>query len=126
MKPKFNFGLAGALLLLCALAIAVFRVFKELSWVSYLVVLIVYGAVSLVTALWYVFYNRGIIGTKATDDILPPNLSKEQKAEILAEIEGRRKNSKWAMLVLIPMIATFFFEAIDVYMLQGILSKFGK
>ena len=126
MKPKFNFGLAGALLLLCALAIAVFRVMKELGWLTYLIVLIIYGAVSLVVALWYVFYNRGLIGKKVTDDLLPPTMPKEQRDIFISEINRRRQKSKWAMLVLIPMIATFFFEAIEIYMLPSLFSSFGK
>ena len=126
MKPKFNFGLAGALLLLCALAIAVFRVLKELGWVSYLVVLIVYGVISLVMGLWYVIYNRGFVGKKITDDMLPVEWTKEEKDNFLNDLTERRKKSKWMMLVIIPMIATFLFEAVDVYMLDSIRSLFVK
>lgn len=126
MKPKFNFGLAGALLLLCALAIAVFRVFKELGWVSYLVVLIVYGVISLVMGLWYVIRNRGFVGKKITEDMLPSEWDEEEKENFLNDLNERRKKSKWMMLVIIPMIATFLFEAVDVYMLDSIRSLFVK
>ena len=100
-------------------------IMKDLGWLTYLVVITAYGVVSLVTGIWYVVYNRGFIGKKISKEMLPAEWSNEKKDSFIEECAERRKNSKWAMLVLIPIIAAFFYEAISIYMLDGIRSSLG-
>lgn len=126
MKPKFNFRLAGGLVCLTLLAILIFRAMKELSVGAYITVIAVYSAVTLAAAVWYILYNRGLAGTKLTSDMLPKDWSAEQKKEFMDDYTARRQKSKKALLILVPMIATFFLEVLDIYVLQGILSYLQK
>ena len=123
MKSKFNLRLAGGLLLLSILAIVIFRTAKEINLVSYVAAIILYSVVTLVTALWYISVNRGLVGTKVTYDLLPKEWSEEDKKTFMDDYFARKAKSKKLLIILVPMIATFFFEAIDIYFIQGILAN---
>jgi hypothetical protein len=125
MKPRFNFRLAGGLLGLSALAIIIFRIMKEISLQAYIAAIVIYSVVSLFAALKYISINQGILG-KISYENLPSEWSEEQKEEFLKDRRERRQRSKWALILLTPMIATFFFEALDIYVLQGIIQKLGS
>ena len=126
MKPRFNFKLAGGLLALTLLAIVIFRTAKEISVASYIAVTVIYSLVTLVTALWYISLNRGLMGVSLTPELLPKEWSEEQKNAFIEDCKKRREKSKKLLIILIPMIATFFFEAIDIYFLRGIIERFTK
>ena len=126
MKRKFNFALAGGMLCLSLLAILIFRTAKELSVEAYIAVLVLYSVTALTSAVWYITVNRGFLGTRITSDMLPKEWSTEQKDAFIQDLENRRKSSKKALIILIPMIAAFFFEALDIYFLQNILSLIKK
>lgn len=126
MKPRFNFGLAGGLLALSILAIVIFRTAKEISIGSYVAVIAIYSLVTLVTALWYISCNRGLVGTKLTYDLLPAEWSEVQKKEFMDDYYRRKAKSKKLLIILVPMIATFFFEVIDIYFIQGIFANILK
>ena len=93
---------------------------------AYITVIAVYSAVTLAAAVWYILYNRGLAGTKLTSDMLPKDWSAEQKKEFMDDYTASRQKSKKALLILVPMIATFFLEVLDIYVLQGILSYLQK
>ena len=124
MKPRFNLKRAAGLLLLSLLAIVIFRTVKEISLTAYVVIIAVYSLITLVAALWYISCNKGLVGTKVTPDLLPESWSEEEKEAFMAEYRERREKSKKLLVILLPMIATFFFEAIDIYFLQGFIAKF--
>ena len=124
MKPRFNLKRAAGLLLLSLLAIVIFRTVKEISLTAYVVIIAVYSLITLVAALWYISCNKGLVGTKVTPDLLPESWSEEEKEAFMADYRERREKSKKLLVILLPMIATFFFEAIDIYFLQGFIAKF--
>lgn len=126
MKPKFNFKLAGGLILLSILAIVIFRTAKELSLTAYVVAIAVYSIATLAAALRYIALNRGLVGARITYDLLPAEWSEEQKKAFMDDYAERREKSKKMLIILVPMIATFFFEAIDVYFLRDLLEKLQK
>jgi len=126
MKQKFKFGLAGGLLLLSIVAIAIFRTAKEISLASYIAVIIIYSAVTLAVSLRYIYLNRGLVGTAVTYDLLPNEWSEEEKKAFMDDFYARKAKSKKLLIILIPMIATFFFEIIDVYFLENILENLKK
>ena len=126
MKQKFNFGLAGGLLLLSIVAIAIFRTAKEISLASYIAVIIIYSAVTLAVSLRYIYLNRGLVGTAVTYDLLPNEWSEEEKKAFMDDFYARKAKSKKLLIILIPMIATFFFEIIDIYFLENILENLKK
>ena len=122
MKPRFNLKRAGGLLLLSLLAIVIFRTVKEISLGAYVVIIALYSLITLVAALLYISCNKGLVGTKVTPDLLPESWSEEEKSVFMADYRERKEKSKKLLVILLPMIATFFFEAIDIYFLQGILA----
>lgn len=126
MKSKFNFGLAGGLLLLSILAIVIFRTAKEISLAAYIAAIVLYSVVTLVAALCYISINRGLVGTKVTYDLLPSEWSEDEKKAFMDDYAARKVKSKKLLIILVPMIATFFFEAIDIYFIQGILANIIK
>ena len=122
MKPRFNFGLAGGMLALSVLAILIFRTMKEISWQAYVAAIVIYSVLILAAALWYISYNRGVLG-KISPEMLPTEWDEGQKKSFMDEYYERRKNSKWALMLLVPLIATFFFEILDITLLRPILEK---
>lgn len=126
MKPKFNFKLAGGLLVLSLLAVVIFRTAKEFSLSAYVAVIAVYSVLTLAAAIWYISLNRGLINHRLTADMLPKEWSDEQKKSFMADYASRREKSKKALIILVPMIATFFVEVVDIYFIKGILSNIIK
>ena len=119
---RFNYKLALTLAALIIVFIAVFRLLKLYD--LYLVAVILYTAVTLGVAIYYIIYNRGVISGKVTPDMLPAEWSAEQKQAMIDDIAARRKKSKWALLILIPMIFVFALELLELYFFPLILSLF--
>ena len=126
MKRRFNFGLAGGLLCLSLLAILIFRTAKELSLGAYIAVIAIYSVITLAAAIWFITVNRGVLSSRITSDMLPAEWSTEQKKAFMDDLAARRKRSKKALIILIPMIAAFFFEVLDIYLLQNLLQILKK
>ena len=126
MKPKFNFKLAGGLLILSLLATVIFRTAKEFSLSAYVAVIAVYSVLTLAAAIWYISLNRGLINYRLTADMLPKEWSDEKKKAFMADHAVRKEESKKALIILVPMIAAFFVEVIDIYFIKGILQNIIK
>ena len=123
---KFNVRLALTLSGLVIAALALFKLLKNLD--LYLFAVILYTAATLAVALWYIIYNKGNVSGKVTPDMLPPEWDTARKQAFLDDLATRRKKSKWALLVLIPMIAVFGFEMLELYVvppLGAILASLG-
>ena len=110
---RCNVRLALTLSALVIIALAAFKLLKNLD--LYLFAVILYTAITLVTALWYIIYNKGNVSGKVTPDMLPAEWSADQKQGFLDDLAARRKKSKWALLILIPMIVVFGFEMLELY-----------
>ena len=126
MKPKFNFKLAGGLLILSLLATVIFRTAKEFSLSAYVAVIAIYSVLTLAAAIWYISLNRGLINYRLTADMLPKEWSDEKKKAFMADHAVRKEKSKKALIILVPMIAAFFVEVIDIYFIKGILQNIIK
>ena len=123
MNRKFNFKLASGLILLSILAIAIFRTVKQISLSAYITAIIIYTAITLAAALCYISQNRGLITVEVTYDLLPNEWSEEEKKAFMEDYRARKEKSKKLLVILLPMIATFFFEILDIYLLGEIISK---
>lgn len=119
---RFNFKLALTLAALIIVFIAVFRLLKLYD--LYLVAIVIYTAVTLAAAIYYIVYNRGVLSGKVTPDMLPAEWSAEQKQAMIDDIAARQKRSKWVLLILIPMIFVFGFELLELYFFPLITSLF--
>ena len=126
MNRKFNFKLASGLILLSILAIAIFRTVKQISLSAYITAIIIYTAITLAAALCYISQNRGLITVEVTYDLLPNEWSEEEKKAFMEDYRARKEKSKKLLVILLPMIATFFFEILDIYLLGEIISKISK
>ncbi len=83
-----------------------------------LVISFIYGGITLAVALYYIIYNRGIIGKLPSCDELPVTWDKVTREAFLEDLRTRRKKSKWAMTILIPMIFVFGYKMLDITILS--------
>ena len=117
IKPtlsRFNFRLVISLAVSIIFFLGIFLVVWELGHA--LVISIVYGVISLVTALWYIIYNKGMIGKLPSAEQLPMTWDKQMRENFISDLEQRRAKSKRAMLILVPMIFTFCYKILDIYL----------
>lgn len=89
-----------------------------------LIISAIYGVITLAVALYYIIYNRGTIGKLPTYEMLPVTWDKAKREEFLADLRTRRERSRWAMLILIPMIVVFGYKALEITFLSRLLSLF--
>ncbi len=110
---RVNLRLVSALAALIIVFIAVFRLLKLYD--LYIFAIVLYTAVTLAVAIYYIIYNKGVISGTVTPEMLPPEWSTEQKQAMIDDLAQRRKKSKWALLILIPMMLVFAFELLELY-----------
>lgn len=123
---RFNVRLALTLSALIIAFLALFKLLKNLD--MYLFAVVLYSAVTLAVALWYIIYNKGNVSGKVTPDMLPAEWNADQKQSFLDDLAARRKKSKWALLILIPMIVVFGFEMLELYIfppMSALLASLG-
>jgi len=110
---RFNIKLVVTLASLIIIFLSVFRLLKTFD--LYIPAIILYSAITLGVAFYYIIYNRGNISGKVTPDMLPLDWSADKKQAFIDDLAERRKKSKWALLILIPMIIVFGFEILELY-----------
>lgn len=119
------------LVLLIVNTILFFSVYRVLLYVattvqtlylSYLV-MIGYAALLVGFTLAYLIYNRFLYRKGLTKDDLNPAWTEEQKEAFLADGEEHLEKSKWMMLVILPLIFTFLCDALDLFIIEGVLKK---
>ena len=59
--------------------------------------------------------NKGVVGRLPTAEDLPATWDKRKREEFLTDLKARRQKSKKAFLILVPMIFTFFYKLLDIY-----------
>ena len=82
------------------------------------VVMILYSALLLGFALAYLIYNRFLYRKGLTPEQLPPDWSEEQKTAFLEDGSRRLERSKWMILIIFPLIFTFFFDAVNLFFID--------
>ena len=87
------------------------------------VVMVLYLALLLGFVLAYLIYNRFFYRRGLTPEQLPDDWSAEQKTEFLADAERRMARSKWMLLIILPLIVTFLFDAVDLFILDPFFRK---
>ncbi len=65
----------------------------------------------------YILYNRGMTGKRITHDMLPDDMSYEQKEEFIEECERRRKRSSWMLMFILAFVFTFAFDLLEFFVL---------
>ena len=111
---RFNLRLVISLSVSIIFFLGIFLAVWELGYP--LVISLIYGAITLVTALWYIVYNKGMIGSIPTAEQLPTTWDKQTREDFIENLKQRRKKSKRAMLIIVPMIFTFCYKILDLYL----------
>ena len=74
-------------------------------------------------ALWYVIYNKGFQTKGKTPEMLSDALPLQERQRLIEEGERRFEASRWALLILLPLLFVFFFDIIYLFMIpEGLFS----
>ena len=109
----------GVITALVSLVIIVFyRVCLNFTFFPY----VMWGYMVVLTALIviYILYNRGFTRRGVAMDMLPDDWSEERRAEFIEDGKRRLARSKWMLIFIIGFLATFLFDALELF----VLSKF--
>ena len=112
------------LLLLIGNFIAFFELYIVGMNLNATVTFIIYGVVLAGFSFTYVIYNRGFSRRRVTYEMLPMDWSEEEKTEFIEDGKRRMKKSKWMLTVIIPLVAIYAYEVIDIYIVPLITSMF--
>ena len=111
---RFNFKLVISLAVSIIFFLGIFLAVWELGYP--LLISLIYGVITLVSALWYIIYNKGMIGKLPDAEMLPMTWDKQTREDFLADLKKRREKSKRIMLILVPMVFTFCYKILDLYL----------
>lgn len=96
------------------IAVAVYFYFDSIGfWQGFFI----YAAIATVFVIVYVIYNRGFSREGVTPDMLPDTMSAVEKVEFLESRDRRKKKSKWMLTIIIPLIFTFMFDSLYLFVL---------
>ncbi len=123
-KKKFNFKLLFLLIINTALVASAYMV--AMNYPIYNVVLAIYMVILAAFSIVFVIYNRGFSRLRLTVDMLPDSMSPEEKIEFIEDGEMRLKKSKWMLLVILPLVFTFFLDAFGWFVEDYVFVLFGK
>lgn len=112
-KKPFNWRLLLTLVINTAVIFAIYRIAIGFEWFP--VVMWVYLIATAGLAIGYTVYNRGFSRRGITADMLPDAMSAEEKCEFVADGERRARRSKWMLTLLIPLILTFAYDLLELF-----------
>ncbi len=119
-KEKLKYIIATVMLSL----IAVVAYYISMPYRFFPIVMWGYMAVLAVLVLVYIIYNRGFSRKGVTEDMLPDSWDIEKKREFVENGKKRVERSKWLLSVIIAFVATFFIEAIQLFVLPTVFGWF--
>ena len=94
-----------------------FEFFRFVMW-GYMIALAV-----LVIA--YIIYNKGMYLKGVTEEMLPDEMSLEEKRALIDGAKRRLERSKWMIMLIIGFIFTFAVEAVLLFVLPWIEGMIG-
>ena len=111
------------LLILILNTVMFFAVYKVLLYYAELTdetfysfcVMLLYMLLLLGFVLGYLIYNRFLYRKNLTLDDLPNTMTFAQKEDFLADGKRRLEKSKWMMLIIFPLVVTFLFDALELF-----------
>lgn len=101
------------LLILIAITLAVFLVYKILIDKYFYTVMITYMSITVAAVLAYVIYNRGFSRRGVTEEMLPDTMSKEEKQEFIEDGKRRLRRSRPLFMVIFAFAFTFVMDIIE-------------
>ena len=94
-----------------------FEFFRFVMW-GYMIAL-----AALVLA--YIIYNKGMYLKGVTEEMLPDEMSLEEKRALIDGAKRRLERSKWMIMLIIGFISTFAVEAVLLFVLPWIEGMIG-
>ena len=110
--------LIGATLLFLSTYIICVQTFPELTLTVFTVALAGFS-------IAYVVYNRGFSRKNVKMEDLPMSWSTAEKHEFIEDGRRRLERSSWMLLVIIPLMIVYAYEAINLFLLPQIASAIG-
>ena len=89
-----------------------FEFFRFVMW-GYMIAL-----AALVLA--YIIYNKGMYLKGVTEEMLPDEMSLEEKRALIDGAKRRLEKSKWMLVLIVGFIVTFAVEAVYLFVLPWI------
>jgi hypothetical protein len=84
------------------------------------IALVVYSALLLAFTLAYLIYNRFLWRSGITVEQLPDTWSEERKQDFVEDAKRRLKKSKWMLTVIFPLLVTFFFDSLMLFVIEPV------
>lgn len=75
----------------------------------------VYYVATLALALVYILYNHGIT-KKVTPEMLPPDMTEAEKDAFIADVEKRKRRSRFLLILLAGFIFTFAYDVLQLFL----------
>jgi len=72
----------------------------------------------------YILYNRGFTMVNRTPESFPEDWSAEKKCAVIEEGKRRKERSKWMLLIIIPLLAVWFIDMLDLFFFDRIRNFF--
>lgn len=122
-KKPFNWRLLLTLVGNTVIIFAIYRLAIQTTvfpWVMGL-----YLVAAAVMTVVFVAYNRGFSRRGVTPEMLPDTMSAQEKCEFIADGERRLKKSKWMLTVLFPLLVTFAYDIIELFVLEYFTALLG-
>lgn len=91
------------------------------AYVTFIIYTVLFG----VTVLGYIIYNRGFTRKNVTLDMLPEEWPPEKKTEFIEDGKRRIEKSKWVLTIMLPMVAIYAYELIDIYIMPIVIHWIG-
>lgn len=113
------------LLVLVAITLAVYIVYKVLVDMYFYPVMITYMALAAISIFAYVIYNRGFSRRGLTPEMLPDTMSEEEKEEFIEDGKRRIRKSRPLFMIAFAFVFTFIMDVIELIALPFFRGIFG-
>lgn len=87
-------------------------------------IMVTYMVAFAILLVTYLIYNRGFVNKDVTVDMLPMEWSEEKKVAFVEGNKKRAEDSRWMLVLIIPLIVVFMAEALYLFVWNGWLSRF--
>ena len=91
----------------------------DAGYIASQIVMWTYFAALIVLFSAYIIYNKGFTMVNRAADSFPEDWSYEKMCALTEEGERRKQKSKWMLLIIIPLMFTFMFDMIDLFILDS-------
>ncbi len=92
-------------------------VISKISYYAQLAVCMTYLIGGGALGLWYVIYNRGFVTKGKTPEMLSSDIPYDERVAMIEDGRRRMERSRWALLIIFPILATFLLDMIYLFLI---------